>query len=174
MKFIETNIIGVYIIELEEISDSRGFFSRTWCKHEFEKHGLTSNVSQTNISFNHLKGTLRGMHYQASPHEETKLVRCTKGSLFDVAVDLREESNTFGEWVGVELSEENHRMLFIPEGLAHGYQTLQDNTEVFYQVSEFYAPDADRGARYDDIKFGISWPLDVSVISEKDANWPYL
>lgn len=173
MKFVETDLKGAYIIDIDEISDARGFFARAWCQREFESYGLTSKIAQTNISFNHRKGTLRGLHYQVVPHEETKLVRCTKGSIFDVMVDLRVESSTYGKWLGVELNEDNHRMLLVPEGFAHGFQTLQDNTEVFYQVSEFFNPDAELGARYDDAKFGITWPLEVSVISEKDANWPF-
>ena len=173
MKFIETDLKGAYIIDIDEISDARGFFARAWCQREYENYGITSKIVQSNIAFNHKKGTLRGLHYQVAPHEETKLVRCTKGSIFDVMVDLRVESCTYGKWFGVELNEVNHRMLLVPEGFAHGYQTLQDNTEVFYQVSEFFNPDAELGVRYDDAKFGISWPLEVSVISEKDANWPF-
>ena len=174
MKFVETDLKGAFIIDIDKISDTRGFFARAWCQREFANYGLTSKIAQTNISFNRYKGTLRGLHYQAAPHEETKLVRCTKGSVYDVMVDLRTDSRTFGKWVGVELNEDNHRMLLVPEGFAHGYQTLEDNTEVFYQVSEFFSPNAEKGARYDDVKFGITWPLEISVISEKDASWPYL
>ena len=174
MQFTETELSGAFIIEIQKILDSRGFFARAWCQHEFKKHGINSSITQSNLSFNQQKGTLRGLHYQAAPYEEAKLVRCTKGGIFDVAVDLRNSSSTYGKWVGVELTADNHRMLLIPEGFAHGFQTLEDNTEVFYQVSEFYAPDAEKGARYDDPAFGISWPLNVSVISEKDKNWPLI
>jgi len=171
MKFTETELKGGYIIDLQKIEDDRGFFARGWCKNEFEEHGISSNLAQANISFNKFKGTLRGLHYQASPYEEAKLVRCIKGGIFDVMVDLREGSPTYGKWVGAELTAENHRMLLVPEGFAHGFQTLEDDTEVFYQVSEFYTPNAEQGARYDDPVFAIEWPLEVSVISDKDANW---
>ena len=172
MKFTETELKGGYIIDIQKIEDDRGFFARGWCKNEFEEHGISSNLAQVNISYNKFKGTLRGLHYQASPYEEAKLVRCTKGEIFDVMVDLREGSPTYGKWMGAELTADNHRMLLVPEGFAHGFQTLQDDTEVFYQVSEFYTPNAEQGARYDDPAFGITWPLEVSVISDKDANWP--
>ena len=172
MLFTETELSGVFIIDIQKISDPRGFFARGWCQHEFEEHDIKSSIAQVNISFNQQKGTLRGLHYQSAPHEETKLVRCTKGGIFDVAVDLRNSSTTYGKWVGVELTADNHRMLLVPEGFAHGFQTLEDNSEVFYQVSKFYAPDAEKGARYDDPAFGITWPLSVSVISDKDKNWP--
>lgn len=172
MRFEKTELNDAYIIDINEITDERGFFARTWCQHEFEEHGLISNLVQANISFNHHKGTLRGMHYQLPPYEETKLVRCTKGSIFDVMVDLRPTSKTYAKWMGVELTAENHRMLLVPEGFAHGYQTLQDDSEVFYQVSEFYNPHAEHGLRYDDPAFDINWPLEASVISDKDASWP--
>ncbi len=171
MKFTETKLKGGFVIDIQKIEDDRGFFARGWCKNEFEEHGISSNLAQANLSFNRFKGTLRGLHYQASPHEEAKLVRCTKGGIFDVMVDLRKDSPTYGNWVGEELTAENHRMLLVPEGFAHGFQTLEDDTEVFYQVSEFYTPNAEQGARYDDPAFSIQWPLDVSVISDKDANW---
>lgn len=171
MKFTETELKGGYIIDIQKIEDDRGFFARGWCKNEFEEHGISSNLAQANISFNKYKGTLRGLHYQASPYEEAKLVRCTKGGIFDVMVDLREDSPTYGKWTGAELTADNHRMLLVPEGFAHGFQTLEDDTEVFYQVSEFYTPNAEQGARYDDPSFAIKWPLEVSVISDKDANW---
>ncbi len=172
MKFTETKLKGGYIIDIEEIADDRGFFARGWCRNEFEKYGINSNVAQANISFNKFKGTLRGLHYQTPPHEEAKLVRCTRGGIYDVMVDLRPNSSTYCKWVGVELTAENRRMLLVPEGFAHGFQTLQDNTEVFYQVSEFYTPSVEKGAHYNDSAFGITWPIDVSVISEKDENWP--
>ncbi len=172
MLFKKTALNDAYIVDIQEISDERGFFARAWCQREFKKHGLTSNIAQANISFNRYKGTLRGLHYQLAPYEEAKLVRCTRGSIFDVMVDLRPASTTYGKWVGAELNAENHRMLLVPEGFAHGFQTLQDDTEVFYQVSEFYTPNAERGTRYDDPTFGITWPLEVSIISDKDASWP--
>jgi dTDP-4-dehydrorhamnose 3,5-epimerase len=172
MHFEKTELNDACIIDINEITDERGFFARAWCQHEFEENGLASNLVQANISFNRHKGTLRGMHYQQPPCEEAKLIRCTKGSIFDVMVDLRPASTTYAKWIGVELTAESHRMLYVPEGFAHGYQTLQDNSEVFYQVSEFYTPNAEHGARYDDPAFGITWPLEATVISDKDASWP--
>ena len=174
MKFEETSIPGVFLIDLEPASDERGFFARGWCHREFAEHGLTARICQVNLSQNHKSGTLRGLHMQAEPHNEAKLVRCTRGSIFDVAVDMRSASPTYLQWVGYELSDENRSALFIPEGFAHGYQTLTDNAEVFYLISEFYAPGAEAGVRYDDPKIGIEWPLDVEVISEKDSNLPFL
>jgi dTDP-4-dehydrorhamnose 3,5-epimerase len=172
MIFRETELVGVVVIEPERLEDERGFFARTFCQREFKAHGLNSRVAQCNLSFNHRKGTLRGMHYQLEPHREVKLVRCTRGAIFDVIVDLRPESPSYCRWVGVELSEENRRMLYVPEGFAHGYQTLVDNSEVVYQVSEFYAPGSERGVRFDDPTFGIAWPCEVTVISEKDSQHP--
>jgi|SRR3972149_5563609 len=172
MIFRETKLKGAFIIELEKREDDRGFFARAWCKKEFEEHGLTSNVVQSNIAFNKRKGTLRGLHYQDAPYGEVKVVRCTRGSLYDVMVDLRPGSTTFRQWLGVELTPDNNKMVYIPEGFAHGYQTLEDNTEVTYQVSQFYFPDFERGLRYDDPAIGIDWPLIVKIISEKDKGWP--
>lgn len=172
MIFTETNLSGSYLIELKELADDRGFFARSWCQKEFEQHGLVSRVVQANLSFNRKKGTMRGMHYQVAPYEETKLVRCTRGAIYDVIVDLRSGSPTYRQWIGAELTADNRRMLFVPEGFAHGFQTLIDEAEVTYQVSQFYTPGAERGARYDDPTFGIEWPLPVKVISEKDRNWP--
>lgn len=172
MIFTETELPGAYIIELEKRADDRGFFARTWCQNEFEQHGLVARIVQVNMSSNHKKGTLRGMHYQLAPHSETKLVRCTKGGIYDVIIDLRPDSPSYLRWIGVELTEDNYRMLYVPEGFAHGFQTLADNTEVTYQVSAFYTPGAERGARYNDPRFAIEWPLPVAVISEKDAAWP--
>ncbi len=173
MIFKKTGLEGAFIIEPERIEDTRGFFARAWCKNEFNTHGLNSRLVQCNIAFNKTQGTLRGMHYQATPHEEIKLVRCTKGAIYDVIVDLRPGSPTHVKWIGVELTEQNHKMLYVPEGFAHGYQTLTDNTEVFYQVSQFYSPESERGVRWDDPAFGIKWPeTDNLVISEKDKNWP--
>jgi len=173
MKFIETGLKRAYIIEIEPISDDRGFFARSWCEQEFKNYGLNAHLVQCNISFNAKKATLRGMHYQIKPHEETKLVRCTQGSIYDVIIDLRPESATFKQWFGVELTAKNHKMLYIPEGFAHGFQTLEDDTEVFYQMSEFYHPECARGMRFDDPSFGIKWLLTEDlIISEKDQNYP--
>ncbi len=172
MIFTPTRITGVFIIEPELIEDERGSFARTFCRREFARHGLNPNLVQCNISFNRKRGTLRGMHYQAEPHAEAKLVRCTRGEIFDVAVDLRPDSPTYRDWVGVELSAENRRALYIPEGLAHGFITLTDDTEVFYQMSESYHPECARGVRHDDPAFGIDWPLRAICISKKDSTWP--
>ena len=173
MIFRETRLKRAFIIEPERIEDYRGFFARAWCKEEFEAHGLNHQLVQCNLSFNTNRGTIRGMHYQTEPHKEVKLVRCTKGAIFDVIIDLLAESLTYLEWIGVELTAENHKMLYVPENFAHGYQTLKDNTEVFYQVSQFYSPESERGVRWNDPTFRISWPeTDNLVISEKDKNWP--
>ena len=171
MIFTETPLKGAYIIEPERIEDERGFFARSWCVEEFKKHGLNPNLVQCNISFNKKKGTLRGMHYQAAPHEEAKLVRCTKGALYDAIIDLRGDSPTFKHWFGVELTAENRKALYIPEGFAHGFQTLEDNTEVFYQMSEFYHPECSRGVRWDDPAFGIEWPTSQITVSPKDNSY---
>jgi len=172
MIFAETKLKGAYVIEIEKLEDKRGFFARAWCQKEFESHGLVSRLVQTNISFNRRKGTLRGMHYQVAPCEETKLVRCTRGAIYDVIIDLRPDSPTFKQWMGVKLTADNYKMLYVPENFAHGFQTLEDNTEVTYQVSQFYSPESERGVRYDDPAFGIEWPLEVRVISDKDGSWP--
>jgi dTDP-4-dehydrorhamnose 3,5-epimerase len=172
MRFTPTRLSGAFILDPERREDARGHFARTFCRREFEAHGLKPDIAQANIAWNARKGTLRGMHYQVAPAAETKLVRCTRGALWDVIVDLRPGSRTFLEHVGVELSAENGRQLFVPELFAHGYITLADDTEAAYQVGEFYAPDAERGIRYDDPALGISWPLPVEVISDKDAAWP--
>ena len=171
MIFEETELEGAYVIELEEFGDERGFFARAWCQKEFNDHGLNSRVVQANLSYNEKQATLRGMHYQVAPHEESKLVRCIRGAIYDVIVDLRPESNTYKDWIGVELTSANRKMLYVPEGFAHGFQTLEDHTEVFYQVTEFYTPGAEKGARYNDPAFQITWPLKVAVISDKDSNW---
>jgi len=171
MIFIETELKGAFIIEPERLGDKRGFFARSFCQKEFEAHGLNPKLVQCNISFNHEKGTLRGLHYQASPYEEAKLVRCTKGAIYDVIIDLRPDSPTFRRYVGVYLNAENLKMLYIPENFAHGFLTLEDNTEVFYQMSEFYAPEYARGVRWNDPAFGIPWPSDVRVISGRDKNY---
>ncbi len=172
MMFHETKLKGAFVIEPELLSDERGFFARTFCKREFENHGLNSNIVQCNISFNKKKGTLRGMHYQASPYEEAKLVRCVKGAVYDVIIDLRPNSKTFAQWISVILSEKNRKMLFVPEGFAHGFITLEDETEIIYQMSEFYQPDYSRGIRWNDPFFNIYWPVEVKVISERDNNYP--
>ena len=173
MKFEELKLAGAYLIELDKFQDERGFFARSWCQQEFAQKGLSASLVQCNISFNLKKGTLRGMHYQAKPHEEEKLVRCTMGAIYDVIVDLRQESSTFKQWVGVELNAENRQMLYIPGGMAHGFQTLIDKTEVFYQMSEFYNPDSARGVRWNDPAFEIKWPeIQERTISSKDSNYP--
>ncbi len=172
MKFIETPLKDSYIIEIEPIADERGFFARTWCENEFKKRGLNPKIVQCNISFNNKKGTLRGMHYQAKPHEEAKLVRCTRGSIYDVIIDLREDSSSYKQWFGIELNQENNKMLYIPEGFAHGFQTLENNSEVFYQMSNFYYPESSKGVSYKDPCLKISWPLEITLISEKDRLFP--
>lgn len=170
MIFTETKLQGAYLIDIEALADERGFFARSWCQKEFESHGLNPDFVQCNISFNKKKGTLRGLHYQEDPHQEAKLVRCTAGSLFDVIVDLRPDSKTYRQWVAVELSASNHRMLYVPKGFAHGFQTLEDNTEVFYQMSEFYRSECARGIRWDDPSIAIGWPLPITSVSGKDLN----
>jgi dTDP-4-dehydrorhamnose 3,5-epimerase len=172
MIFIETKLQGAFIIDIDRIEDERGFFARTWCQKEFEAHGLCTQLVQCNISFNKSKGTLRGMHYQAAPYAEAKLVRCTMGAIYDVIIDLRPDSPTFKRWVAVELRADNRRMLFIPEGFAHGFQTLADGSEVFYQMSQFYAPEYARGVRWDDPAFRVSWPAEKRIISERDRGFP--
>ena len=171
MKFHKTELDGAWIIELEKLEDNRGFFARAWCEKEFEDHGLVTTVAQANNSWNTKAGTLRGMHYQVAPYEETKLVRCTRGALYDVIVDLRPDSPTYRQWIGVELTEDNYRMLYVPANFAHGFITLQDNTEAIYFVSQAYTPGAERGLRWNDPAFNIQWPRAVEIISEKDANW---
>lgn len=168
MIFTETKIKGAFVIKMEKLEDNRGFFARSWCCQEFERLGLNHKLVQCNISFNCKKGTLRGMHYQASPYEETKLIRCTRGAIYDVIIDIRPDSQTFKQWVAVELTDDNHKLLYVPEGMAHGFQTLTDNSEVFYQMSEFYTPDSARGIRWDDPAFGIEWPIEEMIISDKD------
>jgi len=172
VKFTPTAIQGVWIVEPEPHADERGFFARLWDPTEFRTHGLTPDLAQVSVSFNHLAGTVRGMHWQAAPYEEAKLVRVTAGAIWDVALDLRTDSPTFRRWVGEELSAGNRRMLYIPEGCAHGFQTLTDGAEVTYHISAPYEPTAGRGARWDDPAFGIAWPCSVSVIGERDLEWP--
>jgi len=170
--FKEIRLKGAFVIDLERFEDERGFFARTWCKKEFEENGLNSNLAQCNTSFNKKKGTLRGMHYQTGPHAEAKLVRCTQGSIYDVIIDLRPDSKTYKNWFAIELNKDNHKMLYIPEHFAHGFLTLEDNTEVFYHISEFYYPESARGVRWDDPAFSIKWPIEVSIISERDRDCP--
>lgn len=174
MIFTETNLQGAYIIDVKRLEDDRGFFGRSFCQHEFEALGLNTNAVQANVSYNKVKGTLRGMHMQVLPYGETKLVRCTRGAIYDVIVDLRPESPTFKQWIGVELSAETYRMLYVPEGFAHGFLTLEDNTDVTYQVTQFYTPAAERGFRWDDPSFGIQWPFAPTLVSAKDeAHAPF-
>ena len=172
MRFVETRLKGAYLIEPEIRADERGFFARAFCRREFLAHGLNPELVQCNLSFNPASGTLRGMHYQRAPHAEVKLVRCTAGAICDVILDLRPDSPTFAQWAAVELSAGNRRLLYVPEGFAHGYQTLTEGAEVFYQVSAFYHPGSEEGARWDDPAFKIEWPLPVSSISAKDASYP--
>jgi dTDP-4-dehydrorhamnose 3,5-epimerase len=172
MIFQETAIGGVFEISLERKVDERGFFARSWCRQEFEQHGLNSNLAQCSVSFNSKRGTLRGMHYQADGYAEAKLVRCTKGAIYDVAVDMRANSITFKRWAGTELTATNQRALYVPEGCAHGFLTLEDETEVFYQISESYHPESARGVRWNDPAFGIVWPGAVEVISDRDRIFP--
>jgi dTDP-4-dehydrorhamnose 3,5-epimerase len=173
MIFHESELHGAYIIELDRIEDARGFFARAWSEEEFASHGLETRIAHCNISFNVHTGTLRGLHYQTAPHEETKLIRCTRGSLFDVIIDLRSDSTTYMRWTSTKLSADNRRMFYVPRGFAHGFQTLQDRTEVFYMASEVHVSDSERGVRWNDSSFGIDWPIqEPSVISDKDASWP--
>jgi len=172
MNLKEMKLGGAFVIELKKLEDNRGFFTRARCKRVFEAHGLIGNFVQSNICFTRKAGTLRGLHYQVAPHEEAKLVRCTNGAIYDVIIDLRPQSRTYLEWVAVELTADKYKLVYVPEGFAHGYQTLVDSTEVVYQVSEFYAPAAERGVRYDDPVFKITWPIEVGLISDKDRGWP--
>jgi dTDP-4-dehydrorhamnose 3,5-epimerase len=174
MKFTGTNLEGAFVIDLEQRWDDRGYFARTFCATVFAAHGLKPVFVQGNLSFNYRKGTLRGLHYQVAPATEAKLVRCAKGAIYDVIIDLRHDSPTYLSHFGVELTAESGRALYIPEMFAHGYQTLTDGAEVLYQVSEFYTPECERGIRYNDPSFGIEWPLPVAEISEKDAVWPFV
>ena len=172
MIFEATNLEGAYVLKLREHADERGSFARAYCQRAFAEHGLESVMVQANVSLNHKAGTLRGMHYQVAPSEEAKLVRCTRGSIVDVIVDLRPASPTFLEYLAVELSAANRHALYVPPMCAHGFLTLEDDTEVSYLVSAFYDPSSERGVRYDDDAFGIAWPRSVAVISPKDASWP--
>jgi dTDP-4-dehydrorhamnose 3,5-epimerase len=172
MIFTETKLKGSYQIDLELQRDERGFFARAYCQNEFAKMGLNPNLVQCNISYNKARGTLRGMHYQNAPYPEAKVVRCTQGSIYDVIIDLRRDSHTFSQWFGVELTSENRKALYVPEGFAHGFITLKDDTEVLYQMSDFFHAECAAGVRWNDPAFMIAWPCTVSVISERDQNYP--
>jgi len=173
VKFTPTPLSGAFVIDIEPIADERGYFARTWCTREMASHGLCTDVVQCNVSFNRRRGTLRGMHFQAAPHGETKIVRCIRGAIFDVIVDLRPGSPTVRRWFGVELSAANGRALYVPEGMAHGFQTLEDDAEVFYWMSEFHHPESARGVRWDDPAFGIEWPRAESrIVHPRDLAYP--
>jgi dTDP-4-dehydrorhamnose 3,5-epimerase len=174
VKFTETKLAGAFIVDVDERLDERGFFARTFCQREFAAHGLKTTIAQTNMSFNHTAGTLRGMHFQFPPAAETKFIRCPLGALYDVIVDLRPESATYGHHIGVELTERNHQALYIPERFGHGFITLVDNTVAGYQVGEFYLPGLEGGLRYDDPDLGIDWPRRPTIVSDKDGAWPSL
>jgi dTDP-4-dehydrorhamnose 3,5-epimerase len=172
MIFTELELKGAFLIEVKKIQDDRGFFGRAWCQKEFEEHGLNGNVKQINTSLTHKKGTIRGMHYQVDPYQETKFIRCTRGRIYDVIIDLRPESPTFMKWVGNELSADNYKMVYVPGNFAHGFVALEDHSEVYYPVTEFYTPGAERGIRFNDRAFNIQWPIPIEVVSEKDASHP--
>jgi len=172
MRFTETAIDGAFLIEPERRQDDRGFFARTWCRREFEAFGLDTELAQCSLSFNHRAGTLRGLHFQKPPHDEVKLVRCTAGAICDVLLDLRRHSPTILRWIVVDLTAGNHHALYVPPGVAHGFQTLMDNSVVFYQISEFYHPESASGVRWNDPAFGIRWPLPAPILSERDASYP--
>jgi dTDP-4-dehydrorhamnose 3,5-epimerase len=174
MRFAETELVGARVIEPNPYADDRGRFMRAWCAREFAEHGLDFRPVQANMGFSVRRGTIRGLHFQEAPSLEAKLVRCTKGAIFDVMVDLRPKSPSFGKWCGAELSAANGRMLYVPERCAHGYQTLEDDTEIYYMASGFYSPSSVRGLRFDDPAFNIQWPLPATVVSEQDLNWPLI
>ena len=172
MIFTETRLKGAYIIDTKKIGDDRGFFGRIWCQKEYEMYDLKTHIVQSNIGVSRQKGTLRGLHFQKPPYQEVKIVRCSRGAIFDVIVDLRPNSPTYKQWFGVELNEENTRMIYVPEGFAQGYQTLVDDTEMYYHTTNFYAPEAAFGVRFDDPAFQIEWPLPITIISDNDRKWP--
>lgn len=173
MKFTKAPIHGAYTIDVNRIGDDRGYFGRLWCQKEFEELGLASNICQSNIGVSKTMGTLRGLHYQRPPHQEVKIIRCSRGAIFDVIVDLRSDSPTYKKWFGTELNAENARMLYVPEGCATGYLTLTDDTEIYYHATEFYEPSAATGVRYDDPAFGIEWPGEIKSLSDNDRGWDY-
>ncbi len=170
MIFTELELKGAYLVEVKKIEDDRGFFGRAWCANEFTEHGLNRNFVQMNTSFTKKKGTIRGMHFQADPYQEVKFIRCTRGRIWDVIIDLRPDSPTFKKWAGNELTADNYRMVYVPENFAHGFITLEDNSEVYYPVTQFYTPGAERGLRWDDPAFNIKWPVEVTLVSEKDRS----
>ena len=172
MIFKDTRIDGAWVVEPERLEDERGFFARTWDLEEFAGRGLNPHLAQCSVSYNRARGTLRGLHFQAAPYEEAKLVRCTAGAIFDVAVDLRPDSSTFRDWFGVELSAENRLALYVPEGCAHGFLTMEDDSEVHYQISQPHVPQAARGVRWNDLAFGIAWPGEVVVVNKRDRSYP--
>ena len=174
MIFTSTKLEGVLLVDIEPRVDDRGFFARTWCRHELAAQGLDTEIAQESISYNRLRGTVRGLHFQHPPHEENKIVKCIRGAIFDVIVDLRPTSSGYLKWQGFELTTENRRALYIPKGFAHGFQTLADHSEIVYQISAFHAPQAAAGYRYDDTAFRIAWPLPVTMISKRDLSWPVL
>jgi dTDP-4-dehydrorhamnose 3,5-epimerase len=172
MKFTETKLKGAFVVEIQKLTDERGFFARSWCQKEFEDQGLNPSFVQANVSCNFKKGTIRGMHYQIAPYQECKLIRCTRGAIYDVIIDLRPDSPTYKQWTGVELTADNFTMFFVPQDFAHGFQTLTDEAEITYQVSQFYTPGSEKGIRFDDPNFNIQWPLEATIISDKDRTWP--
>lgn len=172
MIFTETRLPGAFLVEIKKIEDHRGFFGRAWCSKEFEQHGIIFNIAQINTSLTKKKGTIRGMHFQIAPFGEAKFIRCTRGRIYDVIIDLRPDSPTFMQWVGNELSEENHRMVYVPKYFAHGFVSLEDDSEVYYPVSEFYTPQAERGFRWNDPAFNIQWPIPIEIFTEKDVSHP--
>lgn len=172
MRFTETALPGVFLVDIEPLEDDRGFFARLWCRDELARKGLASDLAQISVSFNRRRGTLRGMHYQVAPHEEVKLVRCTRGAIYDVLVDLRPGSPTYRRWMSAELTADNRRTLYVPKGVAHGFQTLTDDAEVLYQISEFHHPESARGVRWDDPAFGIEWPDQAPILSGRDSGYP--
>jgi dTDP-4-dehydrorhamnose 3,5-epimerase len=172
MKFRKTDIVGAFLIEIEPHADERGAFARTFCAKEFAEHGLVTDIAQCSLSINKRAGTVRGMHFQRAPDDEVKLVRCQRGAIFDIIIDLRPDSASYRQWQGFELSAQDHRALYVPKGLAHGFQTLTDDAEIFYQISDFYVPAAASGVRWDDPAFDVTLPLPISTITDKDLSWP--
>ncbi len=172
MIFTETKLKGAFIIEIQKLEDERGFFGRAWCQKEFEEYGLNPNICQINTSYTKKKGTIRGLHYQVNPYQETKFIRCTRGRIFDIIIDLRPGSPTFMQWIGNELSSANYKMVYVPENFAHGILTLEDNSEIYYPVTQFYTSGAERGIRWNDPAFNIKWPIEVEIVSDKDNSHP--